>query len=159
MDLIKEGGHEIGLHLENSRSFDTFTAEKHYLERHIGRQVNSFSKHGSRGIKYGYRHYAPYEPENYIGWARRAGMRIFFGNLEDPSLAPVNELPDFMAFPSAFWLEPAWRDTSTFSVDWLKSQAHSQDTVLLVHPENVLESPDLTKNFCELVSELETKIL
>jgi hypothetical protein len=46
-ELIDAGGHEIGLHLENSRSFETFSEEKALLERHVGRPVTSVSKHGS----------------------------------------------------------------------------------------------------------------
>src|SRR5690242_20558682 len=60
LDLLEAGGHEIGLHLEDSRSFKTFTEEKTALERHIGRKVNSFSKHGSGGARFGRRHHAPY---------------------------------------------------------------------------------------------------
>jgi hypothetical protein len=159
MALIKKGAHEIGLHLEDSRSFETFAAEKRRLERHIGGKVTSFSKHGSRGIKYGYHHYAPYEPEKYVSWARQAEMRAFLGNLEDPSLPPVNQLPSLSVFPAAFWLEPAWRDTGKFTIDWLKSHALVQDTVLLIHPENVLENPELTRSLLDLVSALGTKIL
>src|SRR5262245_6419196 len=45
LELIDLGGHEIGLHLENSRSFETFLREKTILERHIGRSVFAVSKH------------------------------------------------------------------------------------------------------------------
>ena len=47
LELIGEGDHEIGLHLENSRSFDHFVTEKQRLERHIGKAVLAVSKHGS----------------------------------------------------------------------------------------------------------------
>ena len=68
-DLLDAGGHEIGLHLENSRSYDSFLHEKALLERFVGRPVVSVSKHGSGKHKYGFHHYAPYEPDNYILWA------------------------------------------------------------------------------------------
>jgi hypothetical protein len=86
-------------------------------------------------------------------------MKVFFGNLEDPSIRPNSGVNGFIAFPSAFWLEPDWRDTSLFPVDWLLSEARKSDVVLLLHPENVLEKPELAEEFARLVAELPTKIL
>lgn len=159
MELMEQGQHEIGLHLEDSTSFDSFLAEKEILEEHLGKRVFSMSKHGSGRKKFGYHHYAPYEPEKYVEWAHRAGMKLFLGNLEDPSINPSVCTNGTTFFPAAFWLEPQWRDTRTFTVDWLKSYAIENDTVLLVHPENVLECADLTESFHELVAGLETKTL
>lgn len=156
--LIEQGRHEIGLHLENSRSYASFEAEKRMLESHVGTPVRAVSKHGSGGAKFGFYHYAPYEPERYVEWARQAGMKLLLGNLEDPSLEPQPELGGFTFFPAAFWLEPHWRDTASFTVDWLVRRAGTSDVVLLVHPENVLESSDLTDSFDRLVGVLETKI-
>lgn len=158
MELLDAGKHEIGLHLENSRSFETFAREKAVLEQHIGRKVRSFSKHGSGGARFGRRHYAPYEADKYINWACQAHMKVFLGNLEDPTL-PSARINGSVVFPSAFWLEPHWRDTQTFSVDWLTHRARIQDVVLLIHPENVLESGELTAQLRTLVSQLETKLI
>jgi len=157
--LIEEGGHKIGLHLEDSRSFETFAAEKRMLEAHTGRPVRALSKHGSGGARYGLHHYAPYEPEWYVEWARRTGMTLFLGNLEDPSLGPVIDAAGFASYPSAFWLEPAWRDTSVFTIDWLLSEARSRDVVLLIHPENVLAVPALIGELQRLLASLDTRIL
>lgn len=157
--LIAEGGHEIGLHLENSRSFDTFVTEKKILERHIGKLVLAVSKHGSGGTKYGFHHYAPYEPEKYVEWARRSGMNLFLGNLEDPTIMPSLDETGFRDYPSAFWLEPAWRNTKTFTIDWLVSQAKLKDIVLLIHPENILADPVLLEEFKRLLLSLDTKII
>ena len=66
MRLIDDGQHQIGVHLENSRSFETFFQEKQLVERHTGKTVSALSKHGSGAAKYGYRHNAQYEPERYI---------------------------------------------------------------------------------------------
>jgi peptidoglycan/xylan/chitin deacetylase (PgdA/CDA1 family) len=159
MKLLEQGGHEIGLHLEDSRSLASFTREKALIEKHIGKRVQSFSKHGSGGAKYGYHHFAPYEPQRYLEWARETGIRVFLGNLEDPTLPSGSSSGGVLNFPSAFWLEPHWRDTTTFTVDWLMTQAQSRDIVLLVHPENVLESPELSGAFTRLIGGLETKIL
>lgn len=158
LTLLNAGGHEVGLHLENSRSFATFMDEKQMVERHVGRKISAVSKHGSGGEKYGFHHYAPYEPEKYVEWARRVPMRIFLGNLQDPSLEPTKDDHDLMIFPSAFWLEPHWRDNQKFTSDWLLNQAQTRDIVLLVHPENVLAHPQLVTDFKKLVKTLESKI-
>src|SRR5690348_6770036 len=60
VDLLREGNHQPGLHLENSRSFETFREETKNIEKHLGKKVSAVSKHGSGGSKYGLRHYAPY---------------------------------------------------------------------------------------------------
>lgn len=157
--LLEAGGHEIGLHLENSRSFADFLDEKQILERHVGKKVQSISKHGSGGAKFGLHHYAPYEPDAYIDWARRLSMRLFFGNLEDPTLEPREAGKGLLAFPSAFWLEPSWRDVDKFSIDWLLERSRGQDIVLLIHPENVLADSALTTDFKRLVSTLGSRIV
>ena len=158
LKLMEDGKHEAGLHLEDSRSFETFLEEKERLERHLGRPVSALSKHGSGKEKYGSRHFAPYEPEKYQEWARRAQMKTLFGNLEDPTLE-ARRVDGLLFFPSAFWLEPDWRDTARFSEDWLAANAPRRDTVMLVHPENVWESPEITRSFTALATQLETRIL
>jgi hypothetical protein len=159
LELLEQGRHEIGLHLENSRSFDSFTREKQNLERHVGKKVRAVSKHGSGGAKYGYHHRAAYEPEKYVQWARQCSMRLFSGNLEDPTIEPVNHDGSLAYYPSAFWLEPHWRDTATYTVDWLMREARKRDVIMLVHPENVLASTELTQDFKRAVANLETRIL
>jgi hypothetical protein len=159
LKLLDLGGHEIGLHLENSRSYATFLEEKRIVERHAGRQVIAVSKHGSGGMRYGVHHYAPYEPQRYVDWARQASMRLFLGNLQDPSLEPEMPGRELLYFPSAFWLEPSWRETKTFTVDWLLEHARQRDIVLLVHPENVLADPELVADFKKLIGSLESRIL
>jgi hypothetical protein len=157
LDLLDMGRHEIGLHLENSRSFATFVEEKGMVEEHIGREVLAVSKHGSGGAKFGFHHYAPYEPERYVEWAAKASMRLFLGNLQDPTVAPGKTADNLLIFPSAFWLEPYWRDTTRFTVDWLLDRARHQDIVLLVHPENVLADPGLVADFKKVIGASETR--
>jgi hypothetical protein len=159
MDLMISGRHEVGVHLENSRSFDTFAEERQRVESHVGQAVQSVSKHGSGGMKYGWHHYAPYEPEKYVDWAEKASMRVLLGNLEDPTLAPTRTSKALWFFPSAFWLEPAWRDTGKFPVAWLLTEAQKRDIVLLVHPENVLADRQLSADFKKIISSLESRML
>ena len=145
LKLLDSGRHEIGLHLENSRSLTTFLEERQIIERHVGRKVRVVSKHGSGGSKY-------------VEWAQQASMRMFLGNLEDPTLQPNKTASGLLIFPSAFWLEPPWRDTHKFTVDWLRHHAKHNDVVLLVHPENVLASPELVSDFKRLVETLESRV-
>jgi hypothetical protein len=160
MEMIESGGHEVGLHLENSRSFSTFLEEKELVGHHIGEKITSFSKHGSGGAKYGLHHYAPYEPEKYVDWASQASMRLFLGNLEDPRLESTTANGSgLLVFSSAFWLEPSWRDTEKFPVEWLLDRARRQDIVMLVHPENVLADAGLTADFKRIIRTLESKVI
>ena len=159
MKLLNAGGHEIGLHLENSRSLATFLEEKQIIERHVGKPVLAISKHGSGGAKFGFHHYAPYEPERYLDWAQQTAMRIFLGNLQDPSLEPEPDSGRLLFFPSAFWLETPWRETDKFPVEWLLEHARQRDIVLLVHPENVLGDPGLVSDFKKLIGNLESRII
>jgi hypothetical protein len=159
LDLLAAGDHEIGLHLENSRSFDTFREEVRIIERHFGKKVLACSKHGSGGSKFGFHHYAPYEPERYAEWARQVSMRLFLGNLQDPTLEPRLISDGLVVFPSAFWLEPYWRDTRTFTVDWLLEQARHRDIVLLVHPENVIADARLVDDFKTVICKLESRVI
>ena len=159
LELLEAGRHEVGLHLENSRSFSTFAEEKQIVEHRVGKKVLAVSKHGSGSRRYGFHHYAPYEPERYIEWAERASMRLFLGNLEDPSLEPTRDGRGLMVFPSAFWLEPPWRDTKKFTVDWLLDHARHRDIALLVHPENVLADPGLVADFKKIIGMLGSCIL
>jgi hypothetical protein len=159
LGLLKAGRHEIGLHLENSRNFGTFRDELDLLERHTGTRILAISKHGSGGGKFGLHHYPPYEPERYTEWAQEASLRLFLGNSQDPTLGPVFVGNGLRVFPSAFWLEPYWRDTERFTLNWLLEHAAERDIVLLVHPENVLADAGLTGAFKSLIGRLQSRIL
>ncbi len=159
LSLIAEGGHRIGLHLEDSRSYESFDAELRSLREYVGQPVLALSKHGSGTEKYGRHHYAPYEPERYIDWATRAQMTLFLGNLEDPAMPARQTGSGLRVFDAAFWLEPFWRDTRRFTVDWLQARAETQDLVMLVHPENVYADPSLTDDFNRILSSCKTTLL
>ena len=158
MKLIDRGQHKIGLHLENSRTYKTFNNELKYVEDFLNRKVNTFSKHGSGKYKYGFHHYPYYEPQKYIEWGKKAGMEIFFGNDEDPTL------PDYIdnglhIFPSAFWLEPFWRNIEKFNIDWLIKEAYKRNIVMLFHPDNINTNPNLSKELSYIINKIPTKIL
>jgi hypothetical protein len=151
--LMEAGGHRFGLHLENSRTAESFHEELDSLQRELRRPVDTFSKHGSGQNRYGLHHFAPYEPERYLEWGRESGMKAFFGNLEDPQLRP-SEDGGIVFFPSAFWLEPSWRDTRKFPIEWLLSEAAERDVVMLLHPDNVTADPAITREFLLAIEEV-----
>jgi hypothetical protein len=154
-EIMEAGGHHFGLHLENSRSQETFQEELGALEQKLSRKITEFSKHGSGRLHLGRHHYAPYEPERYLPWARQAGMKLFFGNLEDPQLKPTKE-GELLFYPSAFWLEPFWRDTKKFPIEWLLHEAAHRNVVMLMHPDNVTSSAEIMREFRRVVETLET---
>jgi len=154
---IEAGGHKVGLHLEDSRSFSTFLAEKVKLEQHIGQPIFSLSKHGSGQKKYGLRHHAPYEPEKYVSWAEQTGIQLILGNLEDPTVEPVVRSGPVVFYPAAFWLEPPWRNMEVFNIDWLIDRAKHKDVVVLLHPENIIHDAELLSEFLHLVESCEVK--
>ena len=157
-ELMEAGGHRFGLHLENSRSADTFHEELQSLEQKLGRRIVGFSKHGSGRLHLGRHHFPPYEPERYLPWGAQAGMKYFLGNLEDPELPPAQD-GELLCYPSAFWLEPHWRDTKKFPIEWLLDEAQKRDVVMLLHPDNVTASPEITREFLMAVERLEAAVL
>jgi hypothetical protein len=159
LNMLDAGGHEVGLHLENSRSLESFLAEKRIVERHASRRVSAVSKHGSGGAKYGLHHYAPYEPDKYTEWAKLSGMRLFLGNQEDPTVPSIDAGQGLTVFPAAFWLEPHWRDSIKFTVEWLLNAAQQRDIVVLVHPENILAEPNLITDFKRIIETVPSRIV
>ncbi len=159
MHLISEGNHVVGLHLEDSRSFESFTSELETLKQHTRESIDVFSKHGSGTKRYGRRHYKPYEPEKYIEWGKKSGMRVFFGNLENPTILPQSLAGNFMFFPAAFWFEPHWRDEEQFPIKWLIDEAKERNVVMLIHPDNITADNDLFLQFRALINSTESIIL
>lgn len=157
--LMLEGRHIYGLHLENSRTFQTFCNERERLEKALGKSIKALSKHGSGVNKYGWHHYAPYEPEKYIEWANTAGIRMFFGNLEDPTLPHYTTKQNVVVCPAAFWLEPHWRDVKRFTKEWLCKEVGQRDIVLLLHADNVTADAHIMEDFIYILERVKTKTM
>ncbi|MDR3609515.1 MAG: hypothetical protein P4L27_03020 [Ignavibacteriaceae bacterium] len=138
LDHLRQGNHIIGLHLENSISLDSFKEELKFLESNINSKIEVFSKHGSGKFKYGLHHFPSYEPTKYLDWGSKLGMKIFFGNLEDPTIDFSITNQRLMFYPAAFWLEHHWRDTKSFDINWLIRESKLRDLVLLIHVENII---------------------
>ena len=66
---------------------------------------------------------------------------------------------DLLFYPSAFWLEPHWRDTKRFPIEWLLGEAAERDVVMLLHPDNVTSSAEIMSEFIVAVEKLETVVL
>jgi len=157
-ELMRQGGHQFGLHLENSRSVETFQEELRALEKKLGQRIAAFSKHGSGRMRLGLHHHPPYEPERYLPWAKNAGLKYFFGNIENPELERHQD-GDFVSYPSAFWLEPSWRNVNRFPIEWLLREAAERDIVLLMHPDNITASAAIMREFLLAIDQLDTVIL
>ncbi|HEY0088848.1 MAG TPA: hypothetical protein VGB37_08390 [Candidatus Lokiarchaeia archaeon] len=158
LELIDKGNHIIGLHLENSRSFNTFKRELGYFAKKLNHKIYVFSKHGSGKKRYGLYHYAPYDPKKYVEWGKRLKMKIFFGNLENPTSKDYYD-ESLLVFPSAFWLEPFWRNTKKFNIDWLINEAYKRDVVLLIHPNALVLDKDIKEDFFFIINKIPTKII
>jgi hypothetical protein len=96
--------------------------ELRWLEQTLCRRVTAFSKHASGRMRLGLHHHPPYEPEWYFPWANDAGLKHFFGNLENPKLESQQN-GELLSFPGAFWLEPSRRDVSRDPIKGLLREA------------------------------------
>jgi hypothetical protein len=157
--LLKIGRHIPGHHIEDSRSFETFQNELDIIEKSIKSKIEVFSKHGSGKFKYGINHHPLYEPEKYLEWGSKVGMKIFYGNLENPEFTSTITTNNILFFPSAYWLEPHWRDTKSFNSDWLIKESKKRDIVLLIHVENVFNNPVLFGELEVILANSEIKVI
>jgi hypothetical protein len=156
---LRAGGHVVGLHLENSRSLDTFNSEVRIIENTIKSKIDVFSKHGSGKYKYGYYHYPSYEPGKYIKWGKYLGLKTFFGNLEDPTISSYYTDEGLLFFPAAFWLEHHWRDIKIFDINWLIRESKIRDIVVLIHVENLLDNKVYFDELDYIIQNTQIKIL
>ena len=149
INLLKSGGHIIGLHLENSISELSFFDEINILKSLTGTNIDFFSKHGSGVFKLGKFHFPKYEPDLYKKWA--SNYKLFF-----PSGNGIPEKPsDLKAidgyFENVFWLEPNYRNKKFNTLDELITLSKKEDVVVLIHPCNYLADPKTKEAFHELV--------
>lgn len=156
IELLSAGNHEWGLHLENSRSENTFIQEWNEFRKYPScSQTSSFSKHGSGVHKLGKYHYPIYEPEIYKNWADKNNFQFPSGN----GIASCKEdlfKDETGFFKSIFWLEPNYRNSGFANVESLIEAALESDVVALIHPCNFVADPITRKDF-ELMIELASK--
>ena len=89
----------------------------------------------------------------------RAECGSFWGTSRtQPSPAPWMRRR-FRAYPAAYWLEPAWRDTNRFDQSWLLAEARDARRGVADASGERPGRAALLPQFEELVSSLETRIL
>jgi hypothetical protein len=149
LGLLSTGGHEIGLHLENSRNKDTFYSELDLMKTKLNLNINTFSKHGSGVYKLGKYHYPKYEPEIYKKWANEYKIKYSSGN-GIPS-KPEDLYPHDGYYENIFWIEPSYRNPSFNNLVELIQIAKNRDIVVLIHPCNFLSDKNTRKEFDSLI--------
>lgn len=135
VELLKLGGHKLGLHAENTKTFESFENELIRMRKKVkGITVDSFSKHGSGVLKLGKNHYPPYEPEKYINWAIKAKVNYFSGNGIATNAFDLESINGF--YPGAFWIERDYRDKNFSDIKTVIEISKSKDVIILIHPCN-----------------------
>jgi hypothetical protein len=151
LELLKEGNHEFGLHLENSKSSETFAEEWSGFLMHPGCKVaKSFSKHGSGVHKLGKYHYPIYEPEKYLEWAGKQGYLYPSGNgIAEKGTDLFSNMNGW--FPNLFWLESDYRSPSFSTINELIEVAKENTVVVLIHPCNFKAEEKTRNEFYKMV--------
>jgi hypothetical protein len=148
--LIKEGGHHIGLHAENTRSFESFKEELNlFREKVKPLKVDSFSKHGSGKLKLGKYHYAPFEPEKYLEWSQKLDIKYISGN--DTAQNKDDLISKNNYFSKIFWIEREYRSNHFFELSKVVQAAKINDVVVLIHPCNFDSTKAVSDDFKELI--------
>jgi hypothetical protein len=150
-NLLKEGNHKLCFHAENTRSYETFSAELEAFKKAAAPiQVSSFTKHGSGALKLGKHHYPPYEPEKYKEWAASSHTAFHFGNGIGKNAKDLYAENNF--FENMFWMEHDYRDPAFCELQPLLDAAKTNDVVVLIHPCNFHSYKKVADDFKRLVS-------
>lgn len=80
------------------------------------------------------------------------------GNGEDPTQNDYMEA-GLHVYPSAYWLEPHWRNTTRYNFAWLAEECQNRDVVLLLHADNVTADPKIMVEFREILENLPTTVV
>lgn len=147
---IKAQGHEVGLHAVRTSDFENFMTEVKKISEAFRAKNCGFSKHGSGKLKLERKHTPQYEPEKYLEWAKRARMRYFLGNGEDPRIKK-KIVKEVLYFPSAFWIEAKYRKKEV-TVEWLINESQSRDIVVLTHPISWSHKEQVRRDYERIVS-------
>ena len=126
-------GHKLGLHAEDTRSFETFKKELEDVQNYFNSiKLSSFTKHGSGKWKSGRYHYPPYEPEKYMKWAEQLEIPIFFGNKED-IYEPCQDYGKYTFYPGAYWIDRPYTDYEEPALQEVIKLAKERNIVVLIH--------------------------
>jgi len=123
--FIKTNFFEIALHAVDTSSFNSFKGELVYLKRSFN--IYGFSKHGFGKTKLSRRHDPSYDPEKYIEWGIKLGLKYFSGN--SIGIGAFYKIRDFIYFPSIVLLED-----KKLSVDEIILKSKDEIVVVCFHP-------------------------
>lgn len=150
LDLIDDGKHILGFHAENTRTFESFKQEKLSFEKELGRNVSTFTKHGSGTYKLGRSHFPKYEPDKYLKWAADLSIDYSLGNGISSSyedLLPINGF-----FKNMFWIEQKYRNPNFKDIQNITSLSNKMLIPLIVHPANFHTFPEVRKDLQFLIN-------
>ena len=134
---LADMGHSVGLHAVHTKSYDSFLSDLNKISKKFDGLIRGFTKHGSGTLKFSRRHDSFYDPERYIEYAKKSGLKYFLGNREKP-MECGHIINNILYFPSAFWLNRNYREDK-FTVEWLIDESNNRDVVVLIHPEDITE--------------------
>ncbi len=150
IELLIKGGHKLGLHAENTVTFETFEKEILLMRKKVkGISVDSFSKHGSGVLKLGKYHYPPYEPDKYLNWSVKADVNYFSGNGIATNEFDLESINGY--FPSAFWIERDYRDKQFSDINTVIQISKTKDIIILIHPCNYQSTKEVRDDFKLLI--------
>jgi len=150
LHLIDEGKHILGFHAENTKTFESFKQEKLCFEKKLGRNVLTFTKHGSGTYKLGRSHYPKYEPDKYKKWAAELSIDYSFGNgipSGHEDLLPTNGF-----FNNMFWLEKNYRNPDFKDIHQITSLSNKMLIPLIVHPSNFYTFPEVRNDLQRILN-------
>ncbi len=135
--------YEIGLHILSATSFRGFLKELNKIRVISGKEINGVTKHGNGMLKTSRKHAWRYEPEKYIKWVYKSGLKYFSGNIKDPTLTCEIRYKNVYYFPGVFYVEP-WHRENGLTVDDIIADAETDAFfIILVHPFNWYSNIDV----------------
>jgi len=146
-------GHKLGLHAEDTRSFETFKKELEEVQAHFNpKRLSSFTKHGSGKWKGGRHHYPLYEPDKYLKWAETIGISFLFGNAEKIS-EPEESSGQNQFYPGMFWIERyRSNECERFTLQRVINIAKNKNVIVIIHPEHFIDIKRVENDMKKLVS-------
>ena len=149
--------HSIGLHAVQTQDFSRFSKELDKISRRFDGKVYGFTKHGSGKLKLALKHDPYYDVERYIEYAKKANLKYFSGNGENPE-DKMKVVDGIVFFPSAFWINRNYR-ADKFTVDWLVEESNNRDIVVLIHPSELVTGTELLRREYERILDRVNKFI
>ncbi len=153
VQIIKRN--EVGLHAVQVHTFEKFEEELKKVNARFGNKVRGFSKHGHWRNWVGERGSVPgYNPNKLLKYARKAKLKYFAGNYENPTYKP-EIVQGVHYFPSAFWLNERFRNKK-FTLNWLFQNSQVRDIVVLMHPWEWVTLKQVREAYEKILTKTET---